>query len=240
MVEGRWWGCGSAWDWAEPWWVAVRDVVCPLRDRWGVRVVAHRVWWWPGVVGCGRGGVRARGGGVVGLARGWASRGGRWSYQTACLVRAVGAVPRPAGGVFPGLRPVGARGHGFEGRGVSGVRMAMRATVKRYVPYPSGVDVRARELEITANHDQVRSVLSRLTDLSRAYRGLFAVSAAVLFLVNWRVQVIPAWVKPLVWILVIVFGILAAFRIRVVVQAESGVAIATEVEATVQTEDDDS
>jgi len=117
--------------------------------------------------------------------------------------------------------------------------MPVFSKVKRYLLYPSKVSLRDRELQITANHDDIRSVLSRLNDLSQAYRGLLGGLAATLFLINWQFQFTPWWAGPVIWSIIILASILAAVRIRVVARAETTTAVATTPEASVTTEEDD-
>ncbi|WP_436928177.1 hypothetical protein [Halosimplex amylolyticum] len=92
--------------------------------------------------------------------------------------------------------------------------------LKSYVPYPSGVSIRNRELQITANHPQVGAVLSKVNNFSKASRGIFGATAALIFIIDWQLSVLPMWIKPLYWFTVLILAILAAVRIRVVVTAE--------------------
>lgn len=118
--------------------------------------------------------------------------------------------------------------------------MPLSSKLKQYVPYPSRISIKKREVQITANHDRVRSFLIRLNNISQTYRGLLGVLAALLFLVNWKIHFTPSWVGPAVWITIIISGLLAAIRIRVIVEAETATVGISASGATVTTDENGS
>ena len=118
--------------------------------------------------------------------------------------------------------------------------MSIVSKLKQYIPYPSGVSFKKREVQITANNEKARSIISDLNKFSQEYRGLLGGVAALLFLIDWIFQFIPSWFRPLYWIIIVVLSVLVAIRIRVVARAEKATVKVTGKEATVTIDEDDS
>jgi len=98
---------------------------------------------------------------------------------------------------------------------------------KRVIPYPSSVDIRSREIELTVNSEWLRPKLRVLRHYSRKIRGVVGVTAAVLLLLSVFVAYITVELRVFLAGVSILLAVLTSLRFRVVAKAEPA-----EVQAT--------